>query len=172
MVTLPVPWLIRTSAAVVLLKLDGREVYALARYRDVRSALRDPRFTSTGGLSLHPRPPELAGALPSTDGAEHARLRQVLAGHLGAQAIRAMRSQVDRYVYDLLERDGHEDDTAVHDVRVDMSHLDFIDTAGVRALVEVKARHLDRGRAVEMVNPVALVRKVVGLYGRADLLAV
>ena len=79
--------------------------------------------------------------------------------------------ELDLACTDLLERDGHEDDTAVHDVRVDMSHLDFIDTAGVRALVEVKARHLDRGRTVEMVNPVALVRKVVGLYGRADLLA-
>ena len=72
----------------------------------------------------------------------------------------------------MLDRDGHEDDTSVHDVVVDMSHLDFIDTAGVRALVEVKERHLGRGRTVEMVNPVALVRKVVGLYGRADLLTV
>jgi anti-anti-sigma factor len=83
-----------------------------------------------------------------------------------------LNGELDLACTDLLERDGHEDDAAVHDVRVDMSHLDFIDTAGVRALVEVKDRHLDRGRTVEMVNPVALVRKVVGLYGRADLLAV
>jgi anti-anti-sigma factor len=80
--------------------------------------------------------------------------------------------ELDLACIDLLDRDGHEEDLTVHDVRVDMSHLDFIDTAGVRALVEVKDRHLDRGRTVEMVNPVALVRKVVGLYGRADLLAV
>ena len=79
--------------------------------------------------------------------------------------------ELDLACTELLEQDGHEDDPSVHDVVVDMSHLEFIDTAGVRALVEVKDRHLGRGRTVEMVNPVALVRKVVGLYGRADLLA-
>jgi anti-anti-sigma factor len=79
--------------------------------------------------------------------------------------------ELDLACTDLLERDGHEDDASIHDVVVDMAHLDFIDTAGVRALVEVKDRHLDRGRNVQVVNPVALVRKVVSLYGRGDLLA-
>jgi anti-anti-sigma factor len=79
--------------------------------------------------------------------------------------------ELDLACTDLLASDGHEDDTSVQDVTVDMSRLEFIDTAGVRALVDVKNRHVDRGRTVQMVNSVTLVRKVVGLYGRADLLA-
>ena len=88
-------------------------------------------------------------------------------GHLALD----LSGELDLACSDLLARDGHEDDSSVSDVVVDMSHLEFIDTAGVRALVEVKNRHVDRGRTVRMVNPVTLVRKVVGLYGRADLLA-
>jgi anti-sigma B factor antagonist len=89
-------------------------------------------------------------------------------GHLSVD----LTGELDLACSALLALDGHEDDTSVSDVVVDMSHLEFIDTAGVRALVEVKNRHLDRGRTVSMVNPATLVRKVVGLYGRADLLAV
>ena len=88
-------------------------------------------------------------------------------GHLSLD----LSGELDLACTEALDTDGHEDDTSVLDVTVDMSHLEFIDTAGVRALIEVKNRHLDRGRAVHMVNPVTLVRKVVGLYGRADLLA-
>ena len=88
-------------------------------------------------------------------------------GHLALD----LSGELDLACSDLLEHDGHEDDLSVSDVVVDMSHLEFIDTAGVRALVEVKNRHLDRGRTVQMINPVTLVRKVVGLYGRSDLLA-
>jgi anti-anti-sigma factor len=88
-------------------------------------------------------------------------------GHLALD----LSGELDLACSDLLERDGHEDDMSVSDVVVDMAHLEFIDTAGVRALVEVKNRHMDRGRTVKMVNPVGLVRKVVGLYGRSDLLA-
>jgi anti-anti-sigma factor len=88
-------------------------------------------------------------------------------GHLSLD----LSGELDLACTDALERDGHEDDVSVSDVVVDMAHLEFIDTAGVRALFEVKNRHLDRGRTVQMVNPVKLVRKVVGLYGRSDLLA-
>ena len=88
-------------------------------------------------------------------------------GHLALD----LSGELDLACTDALDRDGHEDDSSVSDVTVDMSHLEFIDTAGVRALIEVKNRHLDRGRTVQMVNPVHLVRKVVGLYGRNDLLA-
>ncbi len=87
-------------------------------------------------------------------------------GHLAL----GLSGELDLASTDLLGQDGHDDDANVFDVVVDMSHLEFIDTAGVRALIEVKNRHVDRGRTVEMVNPVALVRKVVGLYGRSDLL--
>ncbi len=88
-------------------------------------------------------------------------------GHLALD----LTGELDLACTDLLATDGHEDDTTVHDVVVDMAKLDFIDTADVYALIEVKNRHVERGRTVQMVNPVKLVRKVVGLYGRADLLA-
>ncbi len=88
-------------------------------------------------------------------------------GHLAID----LSGELDLACSELLERDAHENDASVSDVVVDMSHLEFIDTAGVRALIEVKNRHLDRGRNVRMINPVKLVRKVVGLYGRSDLLA-
>ena len=78
--------------------------------------------------------------------------------------------ELDLACSDLLDRDGHEDDVSIRDVIVDMSHLEFIDTAGVRALVQARDRHLDRGRTVEMVKSRGLVRKVIGLYGRADVL--
>jgi anti-anti-sigma factor len=87
-------------------------------------------------------------------------------GHLAF----ALTGELDLACTDMLAVDGHEDDTTVFDVVVDMTHLDFIDTAGVRALVEVKNRHLDRGRTVELINSGRLVTKVVNLYGRSDLL--
>ena len=78
--------------------------------------------------------------------------------------------ELDLACSDLLERNDHDDDVSIRDVIVDMSHLEFIDTAGVRALVDAHDRHLARGRKVEMVKSGRLVRKVIGLYGRADLL--
>ena len=88
-------------------------------------------------------------------------------GHLALGLV----GELDLACTDLLDSDGHEDDATIVDVTVDMSDLEFIDTAGVRALIEVKSRHSDKGRTVHLVNSVRLVRKVVSLYGRSDLLA-
>lgn len=88
-------------------------------------------------------------------------------GHLALD----LHGELDLACTAMLELDGHDDDMSIHDVTVDMSDLEFIDTAGVRALIEVKTRHSDRGRTVHLVNSVHLVRKVVSLYGRSDLLA-
>lgn len=88
-------------------------------------------------------------------------------GHLALD----LRGELDLACTALLDSDGHEDDRSIHDVTVDMAALEFIDTAGVRALIEVKTRHSERGRTVHVVNSARLVRKVVSLYGRSDLLA-
>ena len=88
-------------------------------------------------------------------------------GHLALD----LHGELDLACTSMLDTDGHEDDRSISDVTVDMSDLEFIDTAGVRALIEVKTRHSDRGRTVHLVNSVHLVRKVVSLYGRSDLLA-
>jgi anti-anti-sigma factor len=88
-------------------------------------------------------------------------------GHLAL----GLHGELDLACTSMLESDGHEDDKTIHDVTVDMADLEFIDTAGVRALIEVKTRHSARGRRVHLVNSARLVRKVVTLYGRSDLLA-
>ena len=59
----------------------------------------------------------------------------------------------------------------VDQVVVDIAALEFIDTAGVRALAEVQSRNLIQGRTVQMVGATRLVERVVTLYGREDLLA-
>lgn len=82
----------------------------------------------------------------------------------------ALSGELDLACTDLLERDEHESDASISDVTVDIAQLDFIDTAGVRALLDVRTRHQAQGRSVELTNPTALVRKVVNLYGRPDLL--
>ena len=79
--------------------------------------------------------------------------------------------ELDLACVELLEDCDHDADPTIREVVVDASELTFIDTAGVRALIEVKTRHSDRGRTVHLVNSVTLVRKVVSLYGRSDLLA-
>lgn len=88
-------------------------------------------------------------------------------GHLAL----GLSGELDLACSDLLDSDGHEEDRSIHDVTVDIEHLEFIDTAGVRALIGVRERHQDRGRTVHLVRPADLVRKVVTLYGRGDVLA-
>ena len=88
-------------------------------------------------------------------------------GHLAL----GLSGELDLACTDMLARENHDDDVSILDVTVDMSHLEFIDTAGVRALIEVKTHHSERGRTVHLVNSARLVRKVVSLYGRSDLLA-
>lgn len=81
--------------------------------------------------------------------------------------------ELDLACSDLLEAvSDDEDGDDLREVVVDIAALEFIDTAGVRALADVQSRNLIRGRSVEMVNATRLVRRVVTLYGREDLLAV
>lgn len=91
--------------------------------------------------------------------ARHGRLDLSLVGEL------------DLACSDMLRPLTAEDQKGLHEVVVDAAALEFIDTAGVRALVAVRARNEARGRRFAMVNSTALVRRVVTIYGREDLLA-
>lgn len=82
----------------------------------------------------------------------------------------ALSGELDLASSDLLRGDALESDGSISDVTLDIARLEFIDTTGVRALLDVRTRHLARGRSVRLLNPTALVRKVVTLYGRPDLL--
>jgi anti-sigma B factor antagonist len=83
----------------------------------------------------------------------------------------SLRGELDLACSDMLSRFPSQDHAGLHEVVVDATSLDFIDTAGVRALVEVRSRSEAGGRTFAVTNPTALVRRVVTLFGREDLLA-
>ena len=78
--------------------------------------------------------------------------------------------ELDLACTDLLAANPYEDDDGIADVMLDMTGLEFVDTAGIRALLAVQSRHLERGRGFVVRNPSALVSKVAHLFGRPDLL--
>jgi anti-anti-sigma factor len=81
-----------------------------------------------------------------------------------------LRGELDLACCDLLDSVTGEDDEALREVLLDVTELDFIDTSGVRALAGVRTRNESRGRVVDITTPTPLVRRVVGLMGRTDLL--
>ena len=93
-----------------------------------------------------------------TTDAREGRLELILCGEL------------DLACSDMLSRLAGEDDADVREVVLDVTDLDFIDTSGVRALADLRTRNEGLGRMVAMTAPSALVRKVMTLMGRVDLL--
>ena len=82
----------------------------------------------------------------------------------------ALLGELDLACSDMLDPSESEGDEQISKVTVDITELDFIDTSGVRALLGLRSRNLRLGRTVELVNPSALVKRVVTLFGRADVL--
>jgi anti-anti-sigma factor len=82
----------------------------------------------------------------------------------------SLHGELDLACTDLLARLGDDEGDDVREVVVDIADLEFIDTAGIRALADVQARNLNRGRTVAVNNPTSLVRKVITLFGRSDML--
>jgi anti-anti-sigma factor len=94
----------------------------------------------------------------------------VVSGMRAGRPSFALRGELDQSCSDLLssvELDALDEGP----VTLDFAGLRFVDTAGVRALVELRERALAGGHTVEMVNPTALVRRVFTLLGRGQLLA-
>jgi anti-sigma B factor antagonist len=58
------------------------------------------------------------------------------------------------------------------DVRVDMSAVDFMDSSGLRALIDAHQRAESAGRRVVVVQPSKAVRRVIEISGLADHLHV
>jgi anti-anti-sigma factor len=82
----------------------------------------------------------------------------------------SLHGELDFACSELLERIGDDEDGDLTQVVIDIAALEFIDTAGVRALADVQSRNLMLGRTVQMVGATRLVERVVTLYGRRDLL--
>jgi anti-anti-sigma factor len=82
----------------------------------------------------------------------------------------SLHGELDLACSDLLSRLADEDDADLREVVVDVTDLEFIDTAGVRALAEVQSRNQLKGRTVEISESSSLVRRVIRLFGREDML--
>ena len=82
----------------------------------------------------------------------------------------ALWGELDLACSDMLDPSESESAPGISKVTVDIRELDFIDTTGVRALLGLRSRNLSLGRSVELVNPSALVTRVMTLFGRADVL--
>jgi anti-anti-sigma factor len=82
----------------------------------------------------------------------------------------SLHGELDLACSGLLSPFAAEDSDGLREVVVDIADLEFIDTAGIRALADVQARNLNRGRTVAVNNPTSLVRRIITLFGRADML--
>ncbi len=82
----------------------------------------------------------------------------------------SLHGELDLACTDMLDQVTYEDDGDIDDVLVDLGDLEFTDTAGIRALVWMQRRNRERGRTVQLSAATSSVRRMFGLYGRADAL--
>ncbi len=82
----------------------------------------------------------------------------------------SLHGELDLACTNLLESVSYENDQDVDDIVVDLADLDFTDTSGIRALIGVQRRNLDRGRKVSLADAQGCVRKMFTLSGLSDAL--
>lgn len=77
--------------------MQRHDLWAVSRYDDVRSALRDWRtFTSSEGVALNPVVNEaIIGSVLASDPPAHDRMREVLASRLTPRALRPFKEQME-----------------------------------------------------------------------------
>jgi cytochrome P450 len=82
------------------------DLYALTRYDDVRSALRNPKvFSSAQGVMMNERMnQQLRGIVLCSDDPEHAALRKVIQKPITPQAVQQYQAQIEREANGLIER--------------------------------------------------------------------
>lgn len=85
--------------------LTKQRVYALPRYRECKTALRDDdTFVSGAGVALNPVTNRLSrGTTLSSDGEDHRRRRKLLAQHMTPKALRTMSEAVHRQAVTAVE---------------------------------------------------------------------
>jgi anti-anti-sigma factor len=89
-----------------------------------------------------------------------ASLEVVAAGELDMAAAFKLESGLDPLL----------DDEAVEAVQLDLSEVDFVDSAGLGALLALRERAQDRGIALEISRASDPVRRLLGLTGLGDAL--
>lgn len=95
----------------------GERVWVISRYQDVRRLLADPRLAlnkrhSRAGYQGFGMPPALEANLLNLDGADHARLRRLVASAFTARRAEQQRESIQATadaLIDALPRDGHAD---------------------------------------------------------------
>jgi anti-anti-sigma factor len=81
-----------------------------------------------------------------------------------------LRGELDFVCAEGLTTMSHPSMTGVHEVVIDLGRLDFLDLAGVRALLAYVAMHESAGREVTMTRPRRHVRRLFELAGHSDRL--
>jgi cytochrome P450 len=126
---------VREAGAVVFLERYG--IWVLARFAEVRAALRDPeRFCSAAGIGLtnfwKEKPWRTPSLLLEADLPEHARVRRITARVMSPRTIEALRPAFERQAEDLVakvvargEIDGVTDLAQAYPLRV------FPDAVGI-----------------------------------------
>lgn len=129
----PYPHYARLRERGAVVWLSRQRVYALPRYAECKSALRDDgNFASGQGVGLNPLTNRLSrGTTLNSDGADHDRRRKLLAHRLTPKALRSMAEAIDRQAAAVVE-------------------------------AAVTRRHIDGVRDVATALPVAVVPDLVG----------
>jgi anti-anti-sigma factor len=83
----------------------------------------------------------------------------------------ALFDELDFSCTDLLEAAVLMDVTTIETVTIDLRELTFVDTAGVSALLSLRAAHIELGRDVYLEQPRPHVRRVFNLLGGDPYLA-
>ncbi|HSA50382.1 MAG TPA: cytochrome P450 [Yinghuangia sp.] len=110
----PYPAWERVRDAGAAVHIPAYDVWAIARYADVRDALRDPAvFSSAGGVGLRPQDDPVQAGLPSSvDPPEHDRYRRLMGEQLGPRHLPRIgdmiRWRADELVKDLVERESFD----------------------------------------------------------------
>jgi cytochrome P450 len=151
---------------------DGSLAWLITRHEDVRTILRDPRFSSNADLPGMPYPSQAAAASADgenkafikTDDPEHARQRRMLTGEFRVGRVEAFRSEVKDIVATVINRmisDRHEADL-VEDFALAIPSLVICVLLGVpyddhdvfqRLSAEVMGKHADhKHRTVDDVR--------------------
>ena len=83
----------------------------------------------------------------------------------GGHLVIRLQGELDLFSTDLLGAGVFADHAGIACVTVDMRDLDFIDTAGTRALLRLRAQHQRLGRGVRFVRARPIAARIFALLG-------
>lgn len=129
----PYPHYTRLRAHGPVVWLSRHRVYALPRYAECKSVLRDDKtFISGKGVALNPLTNRMSrGTTLTSDGAEHDQRRKLVAHRLLPRALRAISDSVDRLADDVVTAAlAHGEVDGVDDLACALPHAVVPDLVG------------------------------------------